>query len=119
MRQLTKRPTYVLAASTDKLTRQTRFYGGGQYVLNGPDDSVTSNQMAVAGTLPSYLVKNVGNLALPPEKVGLKQVELTAEERRVKRMDALMKMRDLWDKSNPGIGPIDGVEYQKAMRAEW
>lgn len=67
MRQLTKRPTYVVAASTDNLTRPT----------------------------------------------------LTARERRAKRMDALMKMRDLWDKSNPGTGPIDGVEYQIAMRVEW
>lgn len=45
--------------------------------------------------------------------------DVSLEARRARRMDALMKMLDLWEKSNPGIGPVDGVEYQKTMRAEW
>lgn len=33
------------------------------------------------------------------------------------RKDALLKMRELWQESNPE-GMIDGVEYQKAIRGE-
>lgn len=33
------------------------------------------------------------------------------------RYAALMKMRELWKKHRPD--PVDGVEYQNAMRAEW
>ncbi|HWW69534.1 MAG TPA: hypothetical protein VN089_06330 [Duganella sp.] len=40
-------------------------------------------------------------------------------ERQAKRYKALMKMRDLWDSGNVNLEKIDGVEYQKAMRAEW
>lgn len=36
---------------------------------------------------------------------------------RAVRHAALMKMRDLWN--DDGAEPIDGVEYQNAMRAEW
>lgn len=36
---------------------------------------------------------------------------------RADRKAALMKLRELWN-ADPA-NPIDGVEYQKAMRAEW
>lgn len=47
-----------------------------------------------------------------------------AETRRAIRREALMKMQKLWQESNPdgliynGVA-MDGVEYQKAIRAEW
>ena len=37
-------------------------------------------------------------------------------DNRALRRDALTKMRDLWNSA--GAKSIDGVEYQKAMRAE-
>lgn len=54
--------------------------------------------------------------AVQPPSVG---TDLGLAERQAKRRDALMRMRDLWDLSNAGLEKVDGVEYQKAMRAEW
>jgi hypothetical protein len=48
--------------------------------------------------------------------------ELTPEQRRAKRKEALEKMRDLWNNSQARTNRLegeDGVAFQKRMRAEW
>ncbi|CAN7586871.1 hypothetical protein LJR289_004235 [Pseudoduganella sp. LjRoot289] len=43
--------------------------------------------------------------------------EDTIEARRARRMAALKRVAGIW-KDRPDI-PADGLEYQRAMRAEW
>lgn len=47
---------------------------------------------------------------------------LSLEQRRAKRKEALIKMRELWNNSQARANRPegeDGVAYQKRMRAEW
>lgn len=70
--------------------------------------------------MAQLLVKEVVQIgvasAAQPASVG---TDVGMAEIQAKRREALMKMRDLWDLSNAGLEQVDGVEYQKAMRAEW
>lgn len=71
-----------------------------------------ARQEAGRGEVPYTGVANAAQSAAVALDQGL-------AERQAKRYKALMKMRDLWDSDNVDLEKIDGVEYQKAMRAEW
>jgi hypothetical protein len=60
----------------------------------------------------------ISQLAQSGQVVGGQNVLQVPEDAdRAKRRAALMRMRALW-RADPG-NPVDGVAYQKGLRAEW
>jgi hypothetical protein len=57
------------------------------------------------------------NHSLDAAKEEPRAVGDTVEARRARRMAALKKVAGIWS-NRPDI-PADGLEYQRAMRAEW